>query len=147
MNWNALQVNRTFLNLPTQWHWPSDEQGRLWVLAIPTYPQYLPGVEPEDKLLVLEDTDGDGRADTCDVFAEGLHVPTGFELGDGGVYVAAQPNLLFLQDTDGDGKADTSEVVLHGFGTEDSHHALSAFEWGPGGGLYFQEGNVSPFTG
>jgi lysophospholipase L1-like esterase/uncharacterized cupredoxin-like copper-binding protein len=117
-----------------------DEQGRLWVLAIPTYPQYLPGVAPQDKLLVLEDVDGDGRADTCDVFADGLHVPTGFELGDGGVYVAAQPNLLFLQDTNGDGRADTSEVVLHGFGTEDSHHALSAFEWGPGGGLYFQEG-------
>jgi len=117
-----------------------DGKGRLWVLAIPTYPQYLPGVEPEDKLLVLEDIDGDGRADTCDVFAEGLHVPTGFELGDGGVYVAGQPNLLFLKDTDGDGRADTRETVLHGFGTEDSHHALSAFEWGPGGGLYFQEG-------
>ena len=117
-----------------------DEQGRLWVLVIPTYPQYLPGVVPQDKLLVLEDVDGDGRADTCDVFADGLHVPTGFELGDGGVYVAAQPNLLFLRDTDGDGRADTNEVVLHGFGTEDSHHALSAFEWGPGGGLYFQEG-------
>ena len=117
-----------------------DERGRLWVLVIPTYPQYLPGVAPQDKLLVLEDVDGDGRADTCEVFADGLHVPTGFELGDGGVYVAAQPNLLFLQDTDGDGRADTSEVVLHGFGTEDSHHALSAFEWGPGGGLYFQEG-------
>ena len=117
-----------------------DEQGRLWVLVIPTYPQYLPGVAPQDKLLVLEDTDGDGRADTCDVFADGLHVPTGFELGDGGVYVAAQPNLLFLQDTDGDGRADVRDVVLHGFGTEDSHHAISAFEWGPGGGLYFQEG-------
>ena len=117
-----------------------DGKGRLWVLAIPTYPQYLPGVKPEDKLLVLEDVDGDGRADTCEVFADGLHVPTGFELGDGGVYVAGQPNLLFLKDTDGDGRADTRETILHGFGTEDSHHALSAFEWGPGGGLYFQEG-------
>ena len=117
-----------------------DERGRLWVLVLPTYPQYLPGVEPDDKLLVLEDIDGDGRADTCEVFADGLHVPTGFELGDGGVYVAAQPNLLFMQDTDGDGRADTSETILHGFGTEDSHHSISAFEWGPGGGLYFQEG-------
>ena len=117
-----------------------DERGRLWVLAIPTYPQYLPGVEPADKLLVLEDLDGDGRADTCDVFADDLHVPTGFELGDGGVYVASQPNLMFLRDTDGDGRADARETVLHGFGTEDSHHAISAFEWGPGGGLYFQEG-------
>ena len=117
-----------------------DDRGRLWVLVIPTYPQYLPGVEPEDKLLVLEDRDGDGRADECTVFADGLHVPTGFELGDGGVYVASQPNLLFLRDTDGDGRADYSETVLHGFGTEDSHHSISAFEWGPGGGLYFQEG-------
>jgi azurin len=64
----------------------------------------------------------------------------GFELGDGGVYVAEQPNLLFLRDTDGDDRADERRVVLHGFGTEDSHHSIHAFQWGPGGGLYFQEG-------
>jgi hypothetical protein len=69
-----------------------------------------------------------------------LHVPTGIELGDGGAYVAQQPNLVFLKDRDGDDRADYKEIVLHGFDSADSHHSISAFTWGPGGGLYFQEG-------
>jgi glucose/arabinose dehydrogenase/azurin len=117
-----------------------DPQGRLWVLTSPTYPHYFPGEPPSDKLVILEDTNEDGRADTLTVFADGLYVPMGFELGDGGVYVSQQPNLMFLRDTTGDGVADERRIILHGFGTEDSHHALSAFQWGPGGGLYFQEG-------
>jgi len=117
-----------------------DSQGRLWVCTMPSYPQYLPGVPVNDKILILEDTDGDGKADKQTVFADGLHVPTGIELADGGAYVAAQPNLLFLKDTDGDGKADHRETVLHGFDSADSHHSISAFEIGPGGALYFQEG-------
>ena len=117
-----------------------DGKGRVWVSTMPTYPQYYPGKPPEDKLVILEDTDRDGRADRHTVFADGLHLAAGFELGDGGVYVAQQPNLVFLQDTDGDDVADTRDVVLHGFGTEDSHHAISSFTWGPGGALYFQEG-------
>ena len=64
----------------------------------------------------------------------------GFELGDGGAYVSQPPNLLFLRDTDGDDVADERRVLLHGFGTEDSHHAIPSFVWGPGGALYFQEG-------
>jgi len=117
-----------------------DSQGRLWVCTMPSYPQYLPGVPVNDKVLIFEDTDGDGKADKQTVFADGLHVPTGIELADGGAYVAAQPNLLFLKDTDGDGKADYRETVLHGFDSADSHHSISAFEIGPGGALYFQEG-------
>ena len=117
-----------------------DSRGRLWVATMPSYPQRLPDEEPDDKIIILEDRDGDGRADHHTVFASGLHVPTGFELGDGGVYVAQQPNLMFIQDTDGDDVADRYEVILHGFGTEDSHHSISAFTWGPGGALYFQEG-------
>ena len=117
-----------------------DARGRLWVLTSPTYPHLLPGRSPGDKLVILEDVDGDGRADTSRIFADDLYVPMGFELGDGGVYVCAQPNLLFLRDTDGDDRADQRTVVLHGFGTEDSHHSLSAFTWDPGGGLHFQEG-------
>jgi glucose/arabinose dehydrogenase/azurin len=117
-----------------------DDRGRLWVLVAPTYPHLLPGHKPDDKLLVLEDKNRDGRADSVSVFADGLYLPTGFELGDGGVYVSQQPNLMFLKDTDGDGKADERKIVLHGFGTEDSHHAIHAFTWGAGGGLFFQEG-------
>lgn len=117
-----------------------DTQGRLWVATMPSYPGYKPPHKPHDKLLILEDTDGDGKADKQTVFAENLHVPTGFELGDGGVYVSQQPNLMFLKDTDGDGKADFSRLVLHGFDSGDTHHAIGAFTWGPGGGLYMHEG-------
>ncbi|MCA9038885.1 MAG: HEAT repeat domain-containing protein [Planctomycetaceae bacterium] len=117
-----------------------DAKGRLWVINSPMYPHILPGQERTDFISVLEDTDGDGKADKSTVFYDKLYVPTGLALGDGGVYVANQPDLLFLKDTDGDLKADTVRVLLSGFGTEDNHHAISAFTWGPGGWLYFQSG-------
>ncbi|MEE2907498.1 MAG: PVC-type heme-binding CxxCH protein [Planctomycetota bacterium] len=117
-----------------------DGGGRLWVAVTPTYPHLEPGDEPQDKLLILEDVDGDGRADRQTIFAEGLYIPTGFVLGHGGAYVVSQPNLLHLRDTDGDLVADEQEIVLHGFGAEDSHHAMSAFTWGHDGAIYFNEG-------
>ncbi|HTV00679.1 MAG TPA: PVC-type heme-binding CxxCH protein [Luteitalea sp.] len=117
-----------------------DGRGRLWVLTSPTYPHVKPDEKPADKLIVLEDTNHDGKADKSSVFADGLYIPTGFAIGDGGVYIAQQPNLVFLKDTDGDGKADSRRILLHGFGTEDSHHSIHAWTWGPDGALYFQEG-------
>jgi putative heme-binding domain-containing protein len=117
-----------------------DNRGRLWVSTMPSYPMYLPGTPPNDKILIFEDSDGDGRMDKQTVFADGLHLPIGFVLGDGGAYVSAQPNLLFLQDTDGDDVADVRRTILHGFDSADSHHSISAFTWGPGGAMYFQEG-------
>ncbi len=117
-----------------------DARGRLWVCTMPTYPMYLPGTPVHDKLLILEDTDGDGRADKQTVFADGLYLPTGFELGDGGVYLAQEPNLIFLRDTDGDDHADTWQIILSGFDSADSHHAVHVFTWDPGGALHFQEG-------
>ncbi|RLS52506.1 MAG: azurin [Planctomycetota bacterium] len=117
-----------------------DRQGRLWVTTNPSYPQYLPGTPPDDKILILEDTNRDGKADKQTVFARGLHLPIGIELADGGAYVSLQPNLHFLKDTNGDDVADTNDIVLHGFDTADSHHSISAFEAGPGGEMYFQEG-------
>lgn len=121
-------------------HMTWDPQGRLWVICSTSYPQVSPGEKPNDQIVILEDTDHDGKADKSTVFADGLYVPTGLELGDGGVYVANAPDLLFLKDTNGDGKADHREVVLTGFATEDNHHSISAWRWGPGGWLYFQEG-------
>lgn len=117
-----------------------DARGRLWVTTMPSYPMYLPGRPVNDKILIFEDVDGDGKADTQKVFADGLHVPAGIELGDGGVYVAQQPNLMFLKDTNGDDVADTRAKIMHGFDTADSHHALHAFTWDPGGALYWNEG-------
>ena len=116
-----------------------DTKGRMWVSTSQAYPHLYPGQEPADRLLVLEDTDNDGRADKCSVWADGLHIPLAFEFGDGGVYVSDEPHLTFLKDTDGDGKADFRRQVFTGFGTEDSHHALHDFVWTPDGDLIFRD--------
>ncbi|MEO1528422.1 MAG: PVC-type heme-binding CxxCH protein [Planctomycetota bacterium] len=122
---------------PIQMRW--DNRGRLWVSCSTTYPHVYPGMEPNDRLVILEDTDGDGRADKSSVFADDLHIPLSFEFGDGGVYVSEEPHLTFLKDTDGDGKADFRRKVLSGFGTEDSHHSLHDFAWTPDGDLLIRE--------
>src|SRR5262249_52397340 len=101
-----------------------DPQGRLWVVSSEVYPQIKPGQTANDKVLVPEDNDGDGRADKTRVFADGLLIPTGVEPGDGGAYVANSTELLHFVDTNRDGKADRQRVVLSGFGTEDTHHIL-----------------------
>jgi len=138
VNLFASEVDFPDLKKPVQMTF--DAKGRLWVTTMGSYPMYLPGKPVDDKVLIFEDTDGDGKADKQTVFADKLHVPTGIELGDGGAYVAQQPNLMFLKDTDGDDKADTRDLILHGFDTADSHHAMHAFTWDPGGALYWQEG-------
>ena len=122
---------------PIQCRW--DSRGRLWVSTSQAYPHVYPGNEPGDRLVILEDTDGDGKADTSKVFAADLHLPLSFEFGQGGVWVSEQPHLTFLRDTDGDDRADVHEVVLSGFGTEDSHHSLHDFIWSPDGALLFRE--------
>ncbi|MEZ6141190.1 MAG: GDSL-type esterase/lipase family protein [Zavarzinella sp.] len=122
---------------PIQMRW--DAKGRLWVSCSTTYPHVYPGNEPDDKIVILEDTNGDGKADRSTVFADKLHIPLSFELGNGGVYLSEMPHLTFLKDTNGDGKADERTILLSGFGTEDSHHALHDFTWTPDGDLIFRE--------
>lgn len=117
-----------------------DTKGRLWVAAWPSYPHWKPKDEMDDKLLILVDKDGDGRADECKTFAGGLHNPTGFEFWNGGVLVAMAPDLLFLKDTDGDDVADVREHVLHGLDSADTHHTANSFVLAQDGALYFQEG-------
>src|SRR5699024_7843733 len=92
-----------------------DNKGRVWVAVMPSYPHYKPGSDkPDDKLLIFEDTDNDGRADKQIVFADSLHLPVGFELASEGVYVSQGSDLVLLKDTNGDDKADQKKVVLSG---------------------------------
>ncbi|QDV65383.1 Cytochrome c-552 precursor [Crateriforma conspicua] len=118
-----------------------DNQGRLWVSTLPSYPHYKPGdAKPNDKILIYEDTDGDGRADKEIVFADGLHMPIGFELAPEGVYLSQEPFLVLLKDSDGDDHADEMVTLLDGFDPHDTHHAISAFDVDNGNGIYMCEG-------
>ncbi|MES2829863.1 MAG: PVC-type heme-binding CxxCH protein [Bacteroidota bacterium] len=118
-----------------------DGKGRLWVACMPSYPHYRPGdVKPNDKLLILEDTDDDGKADKRTVFAEGLHLPLGFEITAEGVYLSQGTNLILLKDTNGDDRADTKEILLSGFDDHDTHHNIHAFTADPSGAIYMGEG-------
>lgn len=117
-----------------------DSQGRLWVSTSITYPHVYPGQKPQDKIIILEDTDQDGKADKCTTWADDLHIPLSFVLdGKGGVYCSEQPHLTHLTDRDGDGKMDHREIIFTGFGCEDSHHSLHDFTWTPQGDLLFRE--------
>ncbi len=126
------------LSKPVQMSW--DAKGRLWVAVWPSYPHWKPKEEMNDKILILEDVDGDGKADKCTVFADKLHNPTGFEFCNGGVLVAQAPDIMFLKDTDGDDKADYRERVISGMDSADTHHTSNSFVLDPGGAIYFQEG-------
>ena len=118
-----------------------DNKGRLWVGVMPSYPHYKAGdSKPNDKLLILEDTDNDGKADKQTVFADGLHLVIGFEFAPEGVYVSQGTNLILLKDLDGDDKADVREIILSGFDDHDTHHAISAFTADPSGAIYMAEG-------
>jgi glucose/arabinose dehydrogenase/lysophospholipase L1-like esterase len=117
-----------------------DTKGRLWVAAWKSYPHWQPKTTMEDKLLILEDTNGDGKADKRTVFAGDLHNPTGFEFWNGGVIVGQPPNVVFLKDTNGDDRYDVKQLLLHGLDSADTHHAINSFTFDPGGALYMQEG-------
>lgn len=116
-----------------------DAKGRLWAACWNTYPKWEPLKAMNDSLMILEDTNGDGKADKRTIFAH-VHNPLGFEFWGKGVIVTSGPDLLYLEDTDGDDKADVRTVLLQGLGTEDTHHAANNLIYGPDGGIYWQSG-------
>ncbi len=118
-----------------------DSRGRLWVAITPSYPHSKPGESrPNDKILIFEDTNGDGRADKQTVFADKLHLPIGFEIAPEGVYLSQEPNLCLLVDDNHDDRADRMEILMHGFDTHDTHHAISAYSADASGAFYLLEG-------
>src|SRR6185295_589113 len=123
-----------------------DERGRMWLLECFEYPRGMPvGQKGKDRILILEDTTGSGKADKIKVFYEGLNLATGMELGYGGVFVGAAPNLLFIPDKNHDDVPDGEpEVLLTGFGRNDTHELLNSFIWGPDGWLYGNHGVFVP---
>lgn len=118
-----------------------DNKGRLWVAAMPSYPHYKPGdTKPNDKILIFEDTNNDGKADKETVFADGLHLPLGFEITHEGVFVSQGTNLKLLTDTNGDDKADKEEIIFSGYDDHDTHHNSHAYSVDPSGAIYSGEG-------
>jgi putative membrane-bound dehydrogenase-like protein len=120
-----------------------DERGRLWVVENYSYPDWSP--YGRDRILILEDTDGDGHFDKSTVFFDQLNFATAIAVGHGGVWVGSAPYLLFIPDKNRDDVPDgLPQVVLDGWGHDDLHETLNSFVWGPDGWLYGNNGIYSP---
>ena len=119
----------------------TDSRGRLWVAEAHTYPIRAPEGEGRDRVLIFEDTDGDGFLDKRTVFMEGLNLISAIEVGLGGVWLGSAPHLLFVPiDEKTDKPAGPPEVLLDGWGIDDTHEILNNFRWGPDGWLYGTHG-------
>lgn len=125
-----------------------DDRGRLWIAENRDYESRGHGFSNagDSRILILEDTDRDGVADSRKVFIEGLAFPAALAVGFDGVFVGAPPNLLFIPDRDRDDKADVDdiEVRLTGWGIQDRHETLNSLHWGPDGWLYGLQGFATP---
>ncbi|MBX3420278.1 MAG: DUF1080 domain-containing protein [Pirellulaceae bacterium] len=114
-----------------------DDRGRVWIAEAYEYPIRSKAEKGRDRILIFEDTSGDGVFDSHTVFYEGLNLVSGLEVGFGGVWVGAAPYLLFIPDANGDDIPDGEpQVLLDGWGYQDTHETLNTFCWGPDGWLY-----------
>ena len=120
-----------------------DDRGRLWVAEAYNYPVH--GTKPGDRIVIFEDTDGDGKFDKRKVFYDQLNYVTGIEVGFGGAWVMSPPNFYFIPDRNGDDVPDSQpEVLLDGFGNHaNSHNLANGFAWGPDGWLYGTHGRTN----
>jgi putative membrane-bound dehydrogenase-like protein len=112
-----------------------DHRGRVWVAEGHCYPIRRSEKDANDRILIFEDTDGDGHFDKRTVFMEGLNLVSGLEVGFGGVWIGAAPHLLYVPMKD-DKPAGEPQVLLDGWGWQDTHETLNSFTWGPDGWLY-----------
>lgn len=120
-----------------------DDRGRLWVAEAYSYPRHQ--TEGRDRIVIFEDTDGDGRFDKRTVFYDRLNYVTGIEVGFGGAWVMSPPYFYFIPDADGDDVPDGEpQLLLDGFGTHaNSHNLANALAWGPDGWLYGTHGRTN----
>jgi putative membrane-bound dehydrogenase-like protein len=109
----------------------------MWVAEAYSYPHRQPADKAHDRIIILEDTNGDHKFDQRKVFIEGLNLVSGLEVGFGGVWVGAAPNFMFIPDRDSDDQPDAKpQILLDGWGYQDTHETLNSFIWGPDGWLY-----------
>jgi putative membrane-bound dehydrogenase-like protein len=122
-----------------------DDRGRLWVVECLSYPRWLqPGQEGRDRIVIFEDTDGDGRFDKKTVFADKLANVSGIAWGHGGVWLTAVPYLLFIPDRNHDDVPDgPAEILLDGWDLKAKHNVFNKPMWGPDGWLYSLNGILS----
>ena len=121
-----------------------DDRGRVWVCEVVNY-RHRAGERPAgDRILILEDTDGDGRADKSTVFYQGRDIDSAMGICVLGnrVIVTASPNVFVFTDTDGDGKADKKELLFTKTGQPQHDHSAHTFIFGPDGRLYWNFGNA-----
>ncbi|MCE7040891.1 PVC-type heme-binding CxxCH protein [Dyadobacter sp. CY312] len=125
-----------------------DDRGRMWIAENRDYESRGKGFSNagDSRILILEDTDHDGVADSRMVFMEGIAFPSALAVGFDGVFIGAPPNLLFVPDKNKDDKADVEdiEVRLTGWGIRDRHETINSFHWGPDGWLYGLQGFATP---
>ncbi|HEX5667198.1 MAG TPA: PVC-type heme-binding CxxCH protein, partial [Chitinophagaceae bacterium] len=108
-----------------------DHRGRLWVTCTVEYPYpAAEGKTPRDTIKILEDTNGDGKADKFTIFADKLNIPTSFTFINGGIMVSCAPSFIFLKDTNGDDKADLRQNIFKGWGKWDTHAQASNLRYG-----------------
>jgi putative membrane-bound dehydrogenase-like protein len=122
-----------------------DDRGRLWVAEANNYPVKRSD-NTGDRIVIFEDSDGDGRFDKRTVFYDKLNFVTGVEVGFGGAWVMSPPYFYFIPDRDGDDQPDAApQLLLDGFGVdgENSHNIASALSWGPDGWLYGTHGRTN----
>ncbi|MDO1448577.1 c-type cytochrome [Rhodocytophaga aerolata] len=123
-----------------------DHRGRVWVCEAYNYRPAITGNPTKsegDRILILEDTDGDSKADKQTVFYQGpeLASPLGIWVMGNKAIVSQSPYVWLFTDTDGDDKADKKEVIFQGIEGEQHDHGMHAFTFGPDGKLYFNFGN------
>jgi putative membrane-bound dehydrogenase-like protein len=123
-----------------------DSKGRVWVLEAYNYRPGINGnpTNPQgDRILILEDTNGDGQADSRKVFYQSpeINAPLGIAVLDSMVIVSQSPYIWKMFDDNRDGKADRKEVMFSGIGGDQHDHGAHAFTFGPDGKLYFNLGN------
>lgn len=118
-----------------------DERGRLWVAECFSSPQWSRNRQGQDRILIFEDTDGDGRFDRRTVFWNKAYNLTSVLPGNGGVWALCAPHLLFIPDRDGNGVPDGEpEIVLDGWSLDARHNIVNGLLWGPDGWIYGRHG-------